>query len=69
MSSSPNKVLSDKDVNAPMADHSNNQQETYAQQQQLSGGGDAKDVKSMEYHRQVFQNKMTEDKYVAPLPK
>ncbi|GJN75524.1 spo12 family domain-containing protein [Purpureocillium lilacinum] len=69
MSSSPNKVLSDKDVNAPMADHSNNQQETYAQQQQLSGGGDAKDVKSMEYHRQVFQNKMTEDKsdkYVSP---
>ncbi|EQL01567.1 spo12-like protein [Ophiocordyceps sinensis CO18] len=47
-------VLSDKDVNAPVAE------------QQAPG----KDVKSMEYHRQVFQSKMAEDKYVhtAPFP-
>lgn len=44
-------VLADRDVNAAMAD----------QQQQASG----KDVKSMEYHRQVFQNKMAEEKYVV----
>ncbi|KAF4511193.1 hypothetical protein G6O67_003013 [Ophiocordyceps sinensis] len=46
-------VLSDKDVNAPVAE------------QQAPG----KDVKSMEYHRQVFQSKMAEDKsskYVSP---
>ncbi|UNI18672.1 hypothetical protein JDV02_004926 [Purpureocillium takamizusanense] len=64
MSSSPNKVLGDKDVNAPMAD--NQQPQSQSQQPQ---GGDARDVKSMEYHRQVFQNKMTEeksDKYVSP---
>lgn len=45
-------VLSDRDVNAAMAE-----------QQQLS----SKDVKSMDYHRQVFQNKMAEEKYV-PVP-
>lgn len=49
-------VLSDEDVNAPLVEH---------QKQQES----AKDVKSMEYHRQVFQSKMAEEKaakYVSP---
>lgn len=46
------KVLADKDANASMAD------------QQVFG----KDVKSMEYHRQVLQSKMAEDDtYVQPL--
>lgn len=40
-----NKVLSNKDVNATMTE------------QQTS----TKDVKSMEYHRQVFQSKIAED--------
>ncbi|KAJ6438309.1 spo12 family domain-containing protein [Purpureocillium lavendulum] len=78
MSSSPNKVLSDKDVNAAMADHQSHnqhQQQEYQpqqhqpQQHQQQQQGDGKDVKSMEYHRQVFQNKMTDDKsdkYVSP---
>lgn len=45
------KVLADKDANASMAD------------QQVFG----KDVKSMEYHRQVLQSKMAEDDtYVQP---
>ncbi|PNY27722.1 Uncharacterized protein TCAP_02336 [Tolypocladium capitatum] len=50
-----NQVLGDKDINAAMAE----------QQQQTPG----KDVKSMEYHRQVFQSKMAEEtssKYVSP---
>ncbi|KAF7536534.1 hypothetical protein G7Z17_g13031 [Cylindrodendrum hubeiense] len=45
------KVLADKDANASMADH-----------QVFS-----KDVKSMEYHRQVLQSKMADDDtYVQP---
>ncbi|PFH58143.1 hypothetical protein XA68_14105 [Ophiocordyceps unilateralis] len=47
-------ALGDMDVNAPMMS-----------EQQTS----TKDVKSMEYHRQVFQSKMAEDKsgkYVSP---
>ncbi|KAM5342337.1 hypothetical protein ACJ41O_013303 [Fusarium nematophilum] len=48
------KILADKDVNAPMAE------------QQVS----AREVKSMEYHRQIFQSKMAEDekttKYISP---
>ncbi|KAL0943917.1 uncharacterized protein CTRU02_201804 [Colletotrichum truncatum] len=47
---SPN-VLADKDVNATVV--SNNDQAT-------------KDVKSMEYHRQVLQNKMAQEKYDNP---
>mgnify|MGYP005989044035 FL=1 len=39
------KVLGDKDVNASL------------EQQQQTG----KDVKSMDYHRQVFQSKMAEE--------
>ena len=39
-------VLGDKDINATMAD-----------QQQTAGG---KDVKSMEYHRQMFQSKVND---------
>ncbi|KYK61616.1 hypothetical protein DCS_02759 [Drechmeria coniospora] len=53
---SSSTVLADKDVNAPVAD---------TMQQDMS-----KDVKSMEYHRQVFQSKIAEDtsgdKYVSP---
>ncbi|KAL6849310.1 hypothetical protein ACO1O0_008847 [Amphichorda felina] len=49
-------VLGDKDINATMAD-----------QQQTAGG---KDVKSMEYHRQMFQSKVndnsSDDQYVSP---
>ncbi|KAJ3516680.1 hypothetical protein NM208_g14813 [Fusarium decemcellulare] len=49
------KVLADKDVNAPMA----------AEQQ-----APAKEVKSMEYHRQVLQSKMAQEestaKYISP---
>jgi hypothetical protein len=41
------QVLGQKDVNAPLAD-----------QQVLADGG--KDVKSMEYHRKVFQSKIQE---------
>lgn len=49
------KVLGDKDVNAPLgADQ---------QQQQATAGG--KDVKSMEYHRQMFQSKVHEE-YAPP---
>ncbi|KAF4976055.1 hypothetical protein FZEAL_7233 [Fusarium zealandicum] len=48
------KVLASKDVNAPMSD------------QQMN----AKDVKSMEYHRQVLQSKIAEEdtnnKYISP---
>ena len=54
------QVLGDKDVNAPMVDP---QQQ---QQQQQGDGAPIKDVKSMEYHRQVFHNKMTQEKYVPP---
>lgn len=39
------KILGDKDVNAALADNQANN----------------KDVKSMEYHRQVFQSKMSDD--------
>ncbi|KAI9149414.1 hypothetical protein HJFPF1_11466 [Paramyrothecium foliicola] len=49
-----NAILGDKDVNAAMADV-----------QPALG----KDVKSMEYHRQVFQSKMKDEptsKYVSP---
>lgn len=45
------KVLGDKDVNAPVAEA-----------QKTSGD---KDVKSMEYHRQMFQSKIT-DQYDRP---
>ncbi|KAF4464281.1 acyl- dehydrogenase [Fusarium albosuccineum] len=49
------KVLADKDVNAPMA-----------AEQQAPG----KEVKSMEYHRQVLQSKMAQEestaKYISP---
>ncbi|KND93872.1 hypothetical protein TOPH_01503 [Tolypocladium ophioglossoides CBS 100239] len=44
------QVLGDKDANAAMM----------TEQQQEAP---AKDVKSMEYHRQVFQSKMAEEKY------
>ncbi|KJZ71891.1 hypothetical protein HIM_08736 [Hirsutella minnesotensis 3608] len=47
----PANVLASKDVNVPMADP------------QVAAG---KDVKSMEYHRQVFQSKMAEEKYEPP---
>ncbi|KAL6835099.1 hypothetical protein V8C40DRAFT_233538 [Trichoderma camerunense] len=50
---SSNKILGDRDVNAALADG------------QLLG----KDVKSMEYHRQVFQSRMAQDgvkQYVSP---
>jgi hypothetical protein len=50
------QVLGQKDVNAPLAD-----------QQVLADGG--KDVKSMEYHRKVFQSKIqepTSQQYVSP---
>jgi hypothetical protein len=33
----------------------------------MADGALGKDVKSMEYHRQVFQSKMKEEPYVAPL--
>jgi hypothetical protein len=44
-----NSVLANKDANAAMVD-----------QQQAS----TKDVKSMDYHRQVFQDKMRDEQYV-----
>ncbi|KAI5461481.1 hypothetical protein BGZ63DRAFT_356064 [Mariannaea sp. PMI_226] len=48
------KVLADKDANAAMAEHS----------------VPAKDVKSMEYHRQAFHSKMAQEdastKYISP---
>ena len=43
------KVLGDKDVNAVVTD-----------QTQPSG----KDVKSLEYHRQLFQSKLADQEYV-----
>lgn len=46
---SSNKILGDRDVNAALADA-----------QPLG-----KDVKSMEYHRQVFQSRMAQDGYVT----
>jgi hypothetical protein len=49
------KVLGDKDVNAPLGGDQ--------QQQQATAGG--KDVKSMEYHRQMFQSKVHEE-YAPP---
>lgn len=49
-SSISNNVLADKDINASATQHTQ---------------GDAKaDVKSMEYHRQVLQNKLEESQYV-----
>lgn len=54
-----NQVLGDKDVNTAMAEQ---------QQQQQQQEAPAKDVKSMEYHRQVFQSKMAEEK-CAPSPR
>ncbi|KAJ4863885.1 spo12 family domain-containing protein [Trichoderma breve] len=50
---SSNKILGDRDVNAALAD----------------GQPLGKDVKSMEYHRQVFQSRMAQDgvkQYVSP---
>ncbi|KAI9898544.1 hypothetical protein N3K66_006904 [Trichothecium roseum] len=51
------QILGNKDVNAPVA----------AEQKTLSGKP-AKEVKSMEYHRQVFQSKTDEASgaYVSP---
>ncbi|KAF4120822.1 Spo12 family [Geosmithia morbida] len=48
------KILSDKDVNAPIVGDGHT--------------ADDKDVKSMEYHRQMFQSKMSEpsQQYVSP---
>ncbi|OAA41896.1 Spo12 [Beauveria brongniartii RCEF 3172] len=48
-------VLSNKDVNASME-----------QQQQQTA--QSKDVKSMDYHRQVFQSKMAQEPYVTRKP-
>ncbi|KAM3440430.1 hypothetical protein MY4824_002144 [Beauveria thailandica] len=48
-------VLGNKDVNASMEQ----------QQQQMA---QSKDVKSMDYHRQVFQSKMAQEPYVARKP-
>lgn len=48
------QVLGDKDVNAPMADQ--------PPPPQHGDDAPAKDVKSMEYHRHVFQSKMTQEK-------
>lgn len=45
---SASKILGDKDVNAVLAD----------------GQPLVKDVKSMEYHRQVFQSKIAQEPYV-----
>ncbi|KAL5091001.1 hypothetical protein Trisim1_003963 [Trichoderma cf. simile WF8] len=50
---SSNKILGDRDVNAALAD----------------GQPLGKDVKSMEYHRQVFQSRMAQDgvkQYISP---
>ncbi|KAH0533059.1 hypothetical protein TsFJ059_001675 [Trichoderma semiorbis] len=50
---SSNKILGDRDVNAALAD----------------GQPLGKDVKSMEYHRQVFQSRIAQDgvkQYVSP---
>jgi len=44
-------VLADKDINAPATNGA-------------SADGAVKDVKSMEYHRQVLQSKLNEDQYV-----
>ncbi|PHH83404.1 hypothetical protein CDD82_1338 [Ophiocordyceps australis] len=52
-------VLADRDANKSMMDQQQAQQEA----------GNEKDVKSMEYHRQIFQSKMAENtsaKYVSP---
>lgn len=48
MSSTSAKVLGDKDTNAPI--------------EQFQPA--AKDIRSMEYHRQVFQSKIQEEPYV-----
>lgn len=47
----PGQALSDKDVNAPVTTN------------MAADSSDKSDVKSMEYHRQVFQNKMAQEKY------
>ena len=47
-----NNVLADKDINASATAQNNVQGEAKA------------DVKSMEYHRQVLQNKLEESQYV-----
>ncbi|KAK8145343.1 hypothetical protein G3M48_004549 [Beauveria asiatica] len=49
-------VLGNKDVNASM------------EQQQQQQTAQSKDVKSMDYHRQVFQSKMAQEPYVARKP-
>ncbi|KAM3562215.1 hypothetical protein ARSEF4850_002861 [Beauveria asiatica] len=54
-------VLGNKDVNASME-----QQQQQQQQQQQTA--QSKDVKSMDYHRQVFQSKMAQEPYVARKP-
>ncbi|KAF6845128.1 hypothetical protein CMUS01_00371 [Colletotrichum musicola] len=46
-------VLAEKDVNTPIA--------------AATSDSASKDVKSMEYHRQVLQNKMSQEKYERPL--
>ncbi|ROT39194.1 hypothetical protein SODALDRAFT_332617 [Sodiomyces alkalinus F11] len=53
----PLHALSDKDVNAPV------------QTSMVADPLDKSNVKSMEYHRQVFQNKIAEEKtkqYISP---
>ncbi|OAA72517.1 Spo12 [Cordyceps fumosorosea ARSEF 2679] len=49
-------VLGDKDVNASMEQQQQQQQQQTAQ---------CKDVKSMDYHRQIFQSKMAQEPYVV----
>jgi hypothetical protein len=46
-------VLADKDINAPATNG--------------APADGVKDVKSMEYHRQVLQSKLNEDQYVLPV--
>ena len=51
-STNTNNVLADKDINASAT-------------QNVQGDGKA-DVKSMEYHRKMLQNKLEESQYVFP---
>lgn len=51
MSSNMDSILADRDVNAS------------APQQ---GAEPTKEIKSMDYHRQMLQSKLAEDQYVSP---
>lgn len=59
--SAPSNVLAARDINAaaPIVNHSETKPTS-------DKDGDVNKPKTMEYHRQVLQSRMDEDKYVQP---